>query len=180
MFQRMTAALSLAAIVALAGACGDGEADAGEALEEIAAPPPDTTATALWAHVEGAEYRETWPLYPGKGRFYQGGEPHGMLLTTYVNDMAQSAVNDPAQTAMPAGAIIVKENYMPDSTLAAITVMYKAAGFDPDNNNWYWLKRNADGTVAAAGRGQGCINCHGSARANDFIMTSPLNLAPTP
>ncbi len=36
---------------------------------------------------------------------------------------------------MPAGAIVVKENYMPDKKLAAITVMYKVAGYNPEVGN---------------------------------------------
>ncbi len=75
---------------------------------------------------------------------------------------------------MPAGAIVVKENYMMDSTLAAVTVMYKSPGFNPEHNDWYFIKRLADGTVEVQGRGMGCQNCHGGVKANDYLFTSPI------
>lgn len=37
---------------------------------------------------------------------------------------------------MAAESIVVKENYKPDKTLAAITVMHKVAGFDPAGGDW--------------------------------------------
>jgi hypothetical protein len=147
----------------------------GEAGEEadVEAALPDTTAESVWAYVQDAGYTENWALWPEKGRLYEGQEPHGMLLTTYVNTAARDAVLDRAGT-MPEGAIIVKENYMPDSTLAAVTVMYKASGYNPENNDWFFIKRLADGTVEASGRVEGCQNCHGAARANDYILTSQI------
>jgi len=62
-----------------------------------------------------------------------------MLLTTYVNDLARDALTN-GVSLMPAGAIIVKENYMPDSTLAAVTAMHKVSDYDPAHNDWYWAK----------------------------------------
>ena len=41
---------------------------------------------------------------------------------------------------MPNGAIVLKENYTPEENLAATTVMYKKTGYNPDHNDWYWLK----------------------------------------
>ena len=76
---------------------------------------------------------------------------------------------------MPRGAILVKENYTPDSTLAAVTVMVKQSrGYNPDHNDWWFLKRNADGTIDAEGRGEGCQSCHGDAAANDYVFTGSL------
>lgn len=135
---------------------------------------PDTTAQALWSYLEEVDYRNSWQMWPGKSELYEGQEPHGMLLTTYVNDAALQAISGTAAT-MPSGAIVVKENYMPDSTLAAITVMYKSSGYNPQHNNWFWLKRLADGTVEVSGRAEGCISCHGGQTANDYIFTSSLS-----
>jgi hypothetical protein len=143
-----------------------------EVREEAEAPAlPDTTAEAVWAYLQDAGYADNWDMWPGKTALYPGTEPHGMLLTTYVNQAAHDALADWNQS-MPAGAIIVKENYMPDSTLAAVTVMYKAAGYNPEHADWWFMKRNADGTVEASGRVEGCQNCHGAAKANDYIMTA--------
>lgn len=159
-------------------ACARGEEQAaGEAMEESSASMqtglPDTTATAVWTYLQSADYRANWRLWPGKGQLYTGRDPHGALLTTYANEAAHAAVTNKSGS-MPAGAIIVKENFMPDSSLAAITVMYKVDGYDPGNQNWFWAKLGPDGAAEVAGRGQGCIACHGAQRANDFIFTSSL------
>ena len=52
-----------------------------------------------------------------------------MLLTTYLNDVALQALSSGASRMAP-GAIVVKENYMPDSTLAAVTTMFKVEGYN--------------------------------------------------
>lgn len=164
------------------GACAaDQEADAtaraepeAEAQTEISMPEP--TASAVWEHLQSSDYAN-WALWPGKGEQYQGAEPHGALLTTHVNELALDALTNGAER-MPLGAIIVKENFMADGTHAATTVMYKAAGFDPEHNDWWWLKRDADGTIAAEGGAEGmaqmCIGCHGGRADNDYIFTSEL------
>ena len=90
---------------------------------------PDTTAASVIAYLDEVNYQESWDLWPGLGEKVEGGEPHGMLLTTYLNPVALQAFNDKA------GAIIVKENYMLDGTLAANTVMYKQSGYNPDHND---------------------------------------------
>lgn len=176
MSHQSLARILVVAIPALALACAaeSGEEGAGQAAL------PDTTAAAVWAHLENEAYEQNWALWPGKGRLYSGGEPHGMLLTTYVNEAALQAVNG-RTGSLPVGAIVVKENYMPDSTLAAVTIMYKAQGFNPEHNDWYFIKRLASGQldtmpggVPMAGRVPGCQNCHGAARQNDYILTSSL------
>ncbi len=145
-----------------------------ETAEDAAMAGPDTTGASVWAHLQEVGYQDNWTLWPGKGTLYTGAEPHGMLLTTYVNDLAMGAVTDHAGS-MPAGAIIVKENYMPDSTLAAVTTMYKVPGFNPDHNDWFFVKQGPDGAVEVEGRGAGCQACHGGVSDNDYIFTGPLS-----
>ena len=120
-----------------------------------------------------------WKMWPGKGELYPGIEPHGVLLTTYVTDDTFSAIE--ARTGvLPYGAMIVKENYMPNKTLVAITVMYKEKDYDPKNNDWFWAKYMPNGTIGAEGKIQGCIDCHGQSKEkygnqiNDYIFTSNL------
>lgn len=180
-----TRSLLLAAPFLLLAACAPPEeaedvaADTTAAETPEAAPAeaqaPDTTAAALWSHLQQANYRENWALWPGKDHLYPGQEPHGMLLTTHLNPPALDAVTNRAG-ALPPGAIIVKENYGPDSTFAAATVMYKAEGYAPDSNDWFWMKRNADGTVEAQGRVEMCIGCHAAdgGAGNDYIRTGPI------
>ncbi len=180
MIVRMMRGLALVTAVSFA-ACAPAEDEGAEAegaaeeaaMAEAAPSLPDTTFEAVWGHLEEAGYAESWALWPERGELYPGGEPHGMLLTTYVNDVAAGALVEP-RGSMPVGAIIVKENYMADSTLAAVTVMYKTESFNPEHNNWYFIKRNADGSVDAAGRFDGCQNCHGARADNDYILTSSL------
>lgn len=137
--------------------------------EQQAVSYPDTTAEAVWSHLQEQSYRH----WPGKEPYYEGVEPHGLRLRTYLNQVAYDGLTGEAKT-LPDRSIIVKENYTPDSTLVATTVMYKAPGFDPENNDWWWLKRTAEGEVEGAGRVEGCINCHSAEAKNDYVMTATL------
>ena len=79
--------------VALAGGCGpaDENGEGEEATPVLQAPAvaaADTTGAAIWAHLQESYYQSTWTLWPEKGELYAGQEPHGMLLTTYLNDVA--------------------------------------------------------------------------------------------
>lgn len=134
---------------------------------------PAPAGTDLWNYLTKMNYRESFSLWPGKGKLYKGTEPHGMLLTTYVNKTALGAIQGKKGT-MPAGAIVVKENYKPDKKLAATTVMYKVAGFNPEAGNWFWVKYASDGTIQKEGKVGGCIGCHGRAKGNDFLFTGKL------
>lgn len=140
----------------------------------LAADPPAKDALSgatLWSYLQEAKYSE-WEMWPGKEAFYPGTEPHGMLLTTYLNGPALQAATK--KTGMPAGAIVVKENYKPDKVLAAVTVMYKVEGYNPEAGDWFWGKYKADGAVEKEGPVGGCIKCHGSKADNDYIFLGPV------
>jgi len=152
-------------------------------LPQTAAEPsqsaadPDTTGAAMWAHLQEEDYRQTWELWPGMGEFYEGNEPHGLLLTTYVNDVALDALNA-GQTVMPEGAVVIKENYMPNRELAAVTVMYKRPGYNPDHADWFFSKHLPGGELdqmpngmAMEGRLPGCQNCHIARQNFDYLYT---------
>ena len=96
-----------------------------------------------------------------------------MLLTTYL-DPAAVDVQASKPGMVPEGAVIVKENYMPDKTLDALTVMLKESGYDPDHNDWFWAKFSAAGEIQVAGKALGCLACHGSVRFNDYVFTFPV------
>ena len=134
---------------------------------------PDTTAASVIAYLDDVDYAESWELWPGLGEKYAGEDPHGMLLTTYLNPAALDAL-DAKAGIMPNGAIIVKENYTPQGVLAANTVMYKKSGYNPDHNDWFWLKVLADGTVEKEGKVEGCQTCHGDVADNDYVWTGLL------
>lgn len=180
-FAQLGLGLSLLLLLAALGGCAQEteapETVTGEQMEETVAAPetmvPDIEpdADALWSHLEFENYDDRWELWPGTSRFYEGTRPHGALLTTFVNDVAEQAIRTDAQT-MPQGSIIVKENFTEDGNLAAVTAMYKVGNdYDPDHNNWFWLKRLPDGTVEASGKVDSCISCHGKQADNDYLFT---------
>lgn len=143
------------------------QAPAGVAAQATA----DTTADALWSHLQNERYRENWRLWPGKGQLYAGTEPHGMLLTTYANGIAHDALLSGQVANLPAGSIIVKENYMPDSTFAGATVMSKVAGYNPEHQDWLFAKYDPQGTPEDFGRPAMCQSCHQQA-ASGYVYTA--------
>ena len=152
------------------------------AVEEPAAAAmmngmPSADGASLWNYIAVTKPYTKWALWPGMGKLYKGQEPHGMLLTSYVSKDAKKVIKKKLGVFDP-GAIIVKENYMPDKTLAAITVMYKVTGYNPDVGDWFWAKYAPDGSVQAEGTPKGCINCHGAKSANDWVFTSALRKGP--
>ncbi|MBI4286694.1 MAG: cytochrome P460 family protein [Chloroflexi bacterium] len=159
-FVKLLPALFLAAILVVAGC---------KAAPRL--PPID--GTALYNYITKDNDYTKWKMWPGKSALYPGREPHGAMLTTYVTDNAFSAIQG-KKGKIPEGSIIVKENYMPDRQLAAVTVMYKVKGFDPAHNDWFWLKYAPDGKIDVAGKVDMCYDCHGQQKDNDFIYTSSL------
>ncbi len=134
---------------------------------------PAAAGVDLYAHITDEDDYRQWRLWPEKGELYPGQEPHGAFLTTYVNDRAHSAIAG-KKGAIPARSIIVKENYDADKNLDSLTVMYKVAGYNPEDGDWFWAKYQPDGTIDLEGKLAGCIECHGKMRDNDFIYTSDL------
>lgn len=152
------------------------------AKEEAVKVPPEIAAE-LWSLIQTENYREHWKMWPGKEALYKGTHPHGTLLTTYVNSTGYDAVVK-KENQLPPGTIIVMENYMPDKTLEAITVMYNLVPFDPEHGNWFWVRYAPDGkpmtmekdgeTMTLAGKVPDCIECHtASSSGIQFIMISP-------
>ncbi|RME16883.1 MAG: hypothetical protein D6801_04600 [Alphaproteobacteria bacterium] len=117
---------------------------------------------------------------------YEGTDPHGMMLETFYTT---------ATVDGHTGTLIVKRNYGPegvtadevlangDAHLGAITVMFRReAGYDPDNQDWFWAKYLPDGSLdknpkgmelagrVVKGADQGCIACHSG--AGDYIFTT--------
>ena len=169
------------AISLIMAGCGGQPVEETPVVEEAEAPPtaaetvemPEPTAEAVWTYMEEAGFTDNWSFWPGRGAFAESQVPHGLLVTAYLNPVAFDAISG-AAGSVPEGSIIVKENYSPDRELMATTVMYKSAGFDPEHNDWFWLRRLADGTVAASGQIEGCQNCHGMGADNDYLLTESI------
>lgn len=132
-----------------------------------AADLPSTDPGAFWNYITRESNYTAWRFFPGKEGIYPGQSPHGAYLKVYVNDVAYQAAKE--GRPMPYGAIIVKENYGKDQkTLMAVTPMYKVAGYNPDGGDWFWAKYGPDGKVMAAGKVQGCIQCHSVHKTKDW------------
>ncbi len=136
---------------------------------------PGADADKLYSYLTKEKPYTSWKLWPGKGKLYKGTEPHGALLTTYVNDVAMKSIK--AKKGLQDGAIIVKENYMPDKKLAAVTVMYKIKGYNPEAGDIFWMKYLPDGKIEASGKSgmvDMCIGCHTKVKGNDYLFTGKV------
>ncbi|MDA2918996.1 cytochrome P460 family protein [Desulfobacterota bacterium AH_259_B03_O07] len=142
---------------------------------------PEKMASKLWNKMQTDDYQNTWKMWPGRTAFYKGTPPHGALLTTYLNSKAYNAI-EKKEKELPYRSIIIKENYMPDKKLGAITVMKRVKGFNPDAGDWFWVKFAPDGkpmtmekdgmTMSLAGKVPGCIGCHTASTGGiKYIMT---------
>lgn len=134
---------------------------------------PEADGRAVYDYITRAEPYQDWPLFPGKAELYKGAHPHGAFLTTYVSRDALPVIENQSGP-LPDGSFIVKENYRPDKTLAAVTVMYRVKGYAAEAGDWFWAKYTASGEIEKEGRVSGCINCHTSAIQNDWIFTGPV------
>ncbi len=127
---------------------------------------------------------------------YEGSDPHGVILMT---------VNSEISVDRREAAVIVKKNYIgedisiesvatnPNLFLAAITVMFRReAGYDPENQDWFWVKYKADGTLHRNPRGlplagrvaknpeDACLGCHRFAPGDDYVFLHDRFAALTP
>ncbi len=132
---------------------------------QIALPGAD--ASKLYDYIAKYKHYTSWELWPEKGQFYKGKEPHGALLTTYVNSSASDAIKK--KEKMADTSMIVTENYTADKRLGALTVMYKIKGYNPTAGNWFWAKYDPQGQVIASGKVDDCIGCHGKMKDKDYI-----------
>lgn len=139
-------------------------------------------AKALWSELGNAKLVGDNPIH---SHFYEGLEPHGFVLEVFDTDLT---------VAEHTGRVIVKNNYGPEGVspeevsndpaghLAAVTVMFRReAGYDADNENWFWAKYLPDGSLdknpagmelagrVAKGAEMGCIACHSAAPGDDYL-----------
>lgn len=123
---------------------------------------------------------------------YEGTDPHGMMLETFYTRATVDGHD---------GALIVKRNYGPEGVsvdevlgdpaghLGAVTVMFqRAAGYDDETGNWFWVKYLPDGLLdktpdgmqlaglVGKGMDSGCIACHAGAGGDDMIFTTDADV----
>lgn len=178
--------LALLPLLAVASCQGAGSLD-----PPMGRPGAVAYAAALWSSM--VEARLVGPQAKKLKPFFGGAKPHGMFLEIAFQDLNVRGHR---------GYLVVKKNYDGPGVsraaveadrgryLSSITVMFKReAGYDTDNQNWFWVKYRPDGTlfakkmggreVALAGRiekgrtpeeSRGCIFCHRSAGGGDYIF----------
>ncbi|MEO1270254.1 MAG: hypothetical protein AAFX99_19370, partial [Myxococcota bacterium] len=134
-------------------------------------------AEAIWGEID--ETYSGWALFPGTFENWPSAAPHGERANIYVST---EFLSDPADP--PADATIVKENLDGEGEIAAWTIMRKIDGFNPDEDDWFWMKLLPDGSLdvngagvplaGAVGKGgdMGCIPCHAGAGGDDFLFTN--------
>ncbi len=120
----------------------------------------------LWNMITNENSYTNWSFWPDHRGMQPGHAPHGPFNKVYVNEPAMKA----AKTPMPDGSVVVKENYSKNKKLAAITVMKKIKGYNPDGGDWFWVKYSPDGKADKSGRVEGCIKCHEAHSANDYVF----------
>lgn len=126
----------------------------------------------LRQHIIGQEPYKKWATWPGKGEMVKGTEPHGAIITVYVNDIALKSIK--GAKGMSNNSIVLKENYTPDKKLAAVTVMYKVKGYNPEGGDWFWAKYKPDFEIEAEGKVGMCLGCHTNAKGNDYLYTGKV------
>ncbi|MBW6509026.1 MAG: cytochrome P460 family protein [Desulfuromonadales bacterium] len=134
---------------------------------------PSTDAGEVYNYLTKESPYQTWSLFPGTQKMYKGQSPHGALITTYVSADVKQAI-ETGKGKLPDGGFIVKENYMPDGTLDAITIMYRVKGYNPDGGDWFWAKYGSGGRVDAAGKEAMCVGCHAAVKDNDWVFVGPI------
>lgn len=133
-------------------------------------PPAD--GKAFWTYITETEPYQEWAPFPGYEGMYEGKSPHGAYLKLYANEIAVQAAKQ--GNPLPAGSILVKENYAKDQkTLAAVTPMYKIDGYNPSAGDWFWAKYGPEGKVMAEGKVNSCIQCHSEKEKQDYIFSQP-------
>ncbi len=165
----------------------------------MGSPADASYARTLWSVMEseqmvGADAKRLEP-------FVGAAKPHGWILELAYRNIA---VDDHT------GFIVVKNNY--DGTdltveqvksdraqyLSSVTIMYqRESGYDPENQNWFWAKYQANGDLyrkrmganqvpmagkivkgKKGGSDGGCIYCHKSAGGGDYIFYPEIVIPP--
>jgi hypothetical protein len=152
-------------------------------------PLPEANGAAIVDYVLNVDPYTAWGSWPAAedgmsvddfSGYLAGAEPHGSTVRIFVNDRAlTAAAREDFGGILPPGSIVVKENYggTPDAPgeVVAITLMYKVDGFNPEGNDWYWVRITGDGSmVVAEGAVEACVTCHAQDGNSDFLLRYDL------
>ena len=164
-----TSGIVLSAIIALTAGC----AKKSENIDVKPLTGAEVSAESVWLRITGESPYTAYSFWPGHEGLQPGQAPHGPFHKVFVNHTLAAGL-PAAEGLAPAGSIIVKENYSKAKEMTGITVMVKAAGYAPDENDWFWAKYSPAGEVQAAGQPGGCISCHAGMKQNDYVIIQPL------
>ncbi len=138
---------------------------------------PEPDGEQVYAYITEENNYKRWSLWPLKEEIYASTSIHGPLLTTYVSDDAETAINERAGV-LPYGSIIVRESYDADGELREIGVRYKVQGYDSEHNDWFWAAYSPDGEIIVEGMVDSCQECHSVVADNDYVYTSYITDTP--
>ncbi len=106
-------------------------------------------------------------------QFYVGAEYRDLYLTV--------DPENPTEVTFPEGTLLVKENLDEAGDPDGFFAMYKAfEGYDPEGNDWYWLRVDGAGATGNSGQVGFCKDCHGggTAAVSDFVFGVPTDNRP--
>ena len=105
---------------------------------------------------------------------FDGTSPHGTVWIYYSTDL-QADIDGGGTFTASEGATSIKEVYASGSISGYVTMTKQAAGYDADNGDWHYERRDASGAVLEEGAIQGCIGCHaGGASTTDYLLGTEL------
>ncbi len=127
---------------------------------------PGPNGDALWHYISKVSPYQQWSFWSDHKGMQDGRAPHAPKHKVFVNKKGIDSKTPPLQY----GTIEVKENYSPSHELKVITVMYKIKGYNPKSGDWFWAKYSTSGETQKSGKLKGCIGCHATRVANDFVL----------
>jgi hypothetical protein len=124
-----------------------------------------------------ADFKTSSDFFTNMQASVKGNSPHGTVRIWYSSNVRELIKKD--SFTVPEKTVSIKEVDMDsDGTLDAFAVMVKKApGYDPENNDWYYEMRDAQGTVMMqppAGKTAMCIQCHSAAKKLDYLAGTGL------
>jgi hypothetical protein len=138
----------------------------------------EVNGARVWQRITQESDYDNWSYWPGHEGMRPGQSPHGKYHEVYLNNTLREALPVADQQA-PHGSIIVKENFSAAKEETAITVMVKAAGYNPEGGDWFWAAYEPSGKIIMEGKPSYCISCHVGMKDNDYVILRRLS-APLP
>jgi len=168
-----TAFLPSALVALQAVSCGSGSTEpaAGgnpEAAAVVVAPGPG----AFQADFATSSEFFTRMAKVEKGR---SDSPHNLVRIFYSANL--KPVITEASFSTSVGTVAIKQqDRNGDGVIENVLAMIKQpAGYDPDNGDWLYEQRAADGTLQNSGKTAFCIGCHQGFSATDFLAGTMLH-----